>query len=117
ISVVGLPNGVSGAVTVTGPGNTNKLITSTTTLSNLQPGNYSLNIAPVAVGSTQYTASPATKVASVTRGNTTTSTVSYGGQSTSLTIDFSGLPGGSSPITQVTGPNGFSRAVTAATVL
>ncbi len=117
VSVVGLPSGVAGSVRITGPDSFNQTITTTSTLTNLTAGTYTVQANSVTNGSTQYTATPASSTVSVTRGNTATHTVSYGGQSTALTVDFSGLPGGTAASATVTGPNGFSRALTSATVL
>ncbi len=117
VSILGLPSGVPAAVRVTGPGLSERLVTTTTTLAGLQPGTFTVTAQSVTSGGTQYTASPTSSTITVTRGTTVTRTVSYGGQSTALTVDFSGLPAGLSPNATVTGPSGFSRALTASTVL
>jgi hypothetical protein len=117
VSILGLPSGLPAAVRVTGPGSTDRLLTATTTIAGLQPGTYSITATNVTSGGTQYSASPASSTITVSRGTTVTSTVSYGGQSTALTVDFNGLPSGLAPSATVTGPSGFSRSLTSASVL
>ncbi len=117
VSLVGLPEGVTGSVRITGPGGTDRTISESSVLSSMPVGNYTIAATSVVDGSTVYVPSPASTSASVTRGNSTTRTVSYGGTSTALTLDFSGLPGGLSPIAVVTGPGGYTKSVNTASVL
>jgi len=117
VSIVGLPSGLPASVRVSGPGITEQLLTTTTTLDGLQPGTFTVTAASVSSSGTQYTPSPASSTISVTRGTTVTRTVAYGGQSTALTVDFSGLPGGLAPSATVSGPSGFTRTLTSSSVL
>jgi hypothetical protein len=117
VSVVGLSPGVAANVRVTGPNGTNRLLSASGSVSDLMPGTYTITAQSVTSGSTQYVPTPATSTVSITRGSTSTRTISYGGQSTALTVDFSGLPADLSPSAQVTGPGSFSRSVTGPTVL
>lgn len=117
VSVVGLPTDVAGSVRITGPGGTDRSITASTVLSSLPVGTYTITASTVSKGATSYTPSPASSTIVVARGATATRTISYGGTSTALTLDFSGLPGGMAPSATVSGPNGYAKDVTGATVL
>ena len=76
ISVSGLPNGVNGAVTVTGPNNYSQAVTSTTTLS-VPPGSYSIAAAQVTNNNVRYNATLAGSPAAVVSGGTRSATVTY----------------------------------------
>lgn len=77
VTVNGLPGGVNAAVTITGPGAYSRAITSTTTLTGLAQGIYTVAAASVSNAGTTYTPSPATGNVSVGGGVTSTSTVTY----------------------------------------
>jgi hypothetical protein len=111
VTISGLPNGVSGNVTVTGP-STNQNLTSTTTLNNLTPGNYTVAGATVTNAGDSYTASAAQMVA-VTAGNTASANITYTKQVGALTVTISGATGN----VTVTGPNSFSQNITTTTTL
>jgi hypothetical protein len=115
VTITGLPNGVNGNVTVTGP-STNQNLTSTTTINNLTPGNYTVTGMTVTNAGDSYTASPAQMVA-VTAGNTTSATVTYTKQVGALTVTVTGLPNGVNGNVAVTGPNSFSQNVTSTTTI
>ncbi len=120
VTVGGLPGGTAGAVTVTGPSGYSHAVTATTTLSSLAPGSYTITAAAVSVSGTSWTATPASQTASVTAGGTTNRTVTYATTAPStgsLTVTASGLPGGTNAAITVTGPGGYSHAVTATTTL
>lgn len=118
VNVGGLPIGVAGAVTVTGPGGYTHQVTATETIRGLVPGTYSVAGANVATGGATYAPLPVSQSAVVTSNKTPVSrTVTYGVVTGSLAITVNGLPGGTNAAITVTGPNGFSRAVTATTTL
>ena len=71
VTISGLPAGVNGAVTVTGPASYSKLLTASTTLNDLAPGAYALAAANVAYGSGSLAATPATRQVQVAAGATT----------------------------------------------
>ena len=112
VSIIGLPTGAAGDVRITGPGGYARTITSSTTLTNLALGTYTITADPVTSSNTLFTALPASVTATVSRGATTSKTVSYAGSTTSLAIDFDGLPAGANAAAVVTGPAGFSRTLT-----
>ena len=117
ISVVGLPGGVAGSVDVSGPNGFSQHVTETETLSGLSPGSYTIAGAAVSSGGQMYNASPASQIKSVVIGSTATATVAYAGSLGNLTVTVNGLPGAALASVTVTGPGGFTRAVTATSTL
>ncbi|MEP6833431.1 MAG: M66 family metalloprotease [Gemmatimonas sp.] len=76
VTVMGLPAGVSSAMTLTGNGLTTP-ITGTVTIDNLAPGSYTLSASPVTVSTTVYSPSPVSSTVAITTGNTTNATITY----------------------------------------
>ena len=77
ITISGLPAGAAGSVTVSGPGSFSQVITATRTVSDLEPGSYSISAADVVVGGTVYTPSVGRPTVTVGAGATASVTVSY----------------------------------------
>lgn len=78
LAVVGLPNGVAGAVTISGPSGFSRTATGTTTYTGLVPGSYTISAASVAVGAATYAPSPATQIVTVAASNVAApATVTY----------------------------------------
>jgi hypothetical protein len=77
VNVAGLPPGASAAVTVSGPDSFERLVTGTTTLTNLAPGVYAVAAQSVAPGGVQYDPSPSTQNANLTSGGSASAAVSY----------------------------------------
>ena len=77
VTVSGLPAGVSGAVTVTGPGNFSQNLGSTLTIANLTPGTYTVAAANVLNGGTTFAPQLATQSVAVNAGTTANVTVTY----------------------------------------
>jgi|GEM_PF-713220 len=117
ITVSGLPAGVSAGITVSGPNGFSMAVTSTTTLNNLAPGSYSVSASPVTSGLATYNGAVTGSPATVSSGTVAQSSVTYAVVSGSLQITVSGLPAGVSAGITVSGPNGFSVAVTSTTTL
>jgi hypothetical protein len=93
------------------------MVTSTTTLTNLTPGLYTLAASPVVVSGSTYTSTPARSTVNVVASSTATpATVTYAIADGGLQITVTGLPSGPAAIT-VTGPGGFSQVVTVTTTL
>ncbi len=113
------------AVSVTGPGSYSRQLTSSTTLTGLEPGTYVVSATQVDTSTGSFapvvSGSPATVAAGATATATATVTVGYvfldptavGG----LQIDVTGLGTDVNAAITVTGPGGFSQAVTASTTL
>jgi hypothetical protein len=77
VRIEGLPAGVAGAVTVSGPNNFSQQVTETTTLGALTPGTYAVSASDVANNGTTYRPSVSRPTVPVTAGATATVTVSY----------------------------------------
>lgn len=118
VVVSGLPNGSTGALTITGPSGFNRNVTSTTTLTGLVPGSYSVAAANVTASGSLYLASPTSQTVTVTASAVASpATVNYTLATGAIAVTVNGLPNGASAAVTVTGPNGFSRAVTASTTI
>ncbi len=117
LNIGGLPGSVAAAVTVGGPGGFTRSITGSGRLSDLAPGTYTITAGAVSSGGQVYQPAPPSQTAVVTVGGTVARTVTYGATLGSLTVTVNGLPGGASAAVQVSGPGGFSRALTATTTL
>jgi sugar lactone lactonase YvrE len=81
VTVNGLPSGVNGVVTVTGPGGYTQAVTATNTLSNLALGTYSVAVGAASDGNTivpvMYDGSASSSTVTVTANTTSSATVSY----------------------------------------
>lgn len=77
LSVTGLPDGLNGAVTVSGPGGFSQTIQATQTTANLAPGIYTIAAANVLSGSSVYAPQPATQAIDVSAGATANASVIY----------------------------------------
>ncbi|MDQ3029853.1 MAG: hypothetical protein M3R09_07480, partial [Actinomycetota bacterium] len=90
VTISGLPAGTAAAVTVTGPGSYNQLVTADGLLADLSPGSYTVTAAAVPVGATTYSANPEVQTVEVSPNTTVPVTVTYGpsaGASLNLRID------------------------------
>ena len=118
VSVSGLPQGTNATVVVTGPNGFSQTATATTTLTNLPPGTYTISASSVTVSGTTYAPSPATRTVNVSASLVAqAAAVAYTSQAGSLTLTVAGLPSGASGDMTLTGPNSYSRALTATTSL
>jgi len=120
VTVTGLPGGVSGDVTVTGPALYSHHLTGSETLSALGTGAYSVVSVAVSSGGVTYNPSATTQSATIAGGSTTTVTVRYTAAAPvtgSLAVTLAGLPSGASGSVTVTGPGGYSQALTASQTL
>lgn len=110
VSVLGLPAGSSAAVTVTGPDGYAGSVSGTQTLSQLVSGTYTLAASSVTVGSTVYSASPASQ--SVFVGpSTANASILYATGAGSLALTINGLGTDGTAAVTVTGPNGYTQPV------
>jgi hypothetical protein len=116
VSIAGLPAGVNGDVTVTGPSSFSQKISASQTFPNVAPGTYTVAAASVSSGGQTYQPSQASQSIAVAAGQSQTATVTYGPTLGSLVVTVTGLTGTDAAIT-VTGPSGFSRALTATATL
>ncbi|MGH7696367.1 MAG: hypothetical protein ACRENH_15385, partial [Gemmatimonadaceae bacterium] len=114
ISVAGLP---AGSISVQGPSGYSTTIATTSTLSGLTPGTYTIVAAPIMQGVHRYTGSPATQSVTVAASATTNATVTYAVSTGSLSFSINGLLSGMSGNVRVTGPGGYAQTLTGAQVL
>ncbi|HJU69820.1 MAG TPA: PQQ-dependent sugar dehydrogenase [Gemmatimonadaceae bacterium] len=114
VTITGLPAGVSGAVTITGPDGFQFLTGSSRELAGLDPGSYTITAADVtAGGNVRYTATPATQTVVVTSGALATAApITYAASTARLAIAVLGLPTGTAASITVTGPGSYTRQVT-----
>lgn len=115
VSITGLPEGTGALVTVTGPNDFSQLLTATSVLNELRPGDYTVTASPVLVPAEglTYTPSPPQKSVNVAGGERATVEIGYNPPETgSLAVAITGLPGGTGAIVTVAGPNNFSQPLT-----
>ena len=116
VTVSGLPAGAQAGVTVTGPGGFSRAVSSTTTLTQLAAGQYTVAASDVVHGGSTYTGAPATQSYTVAAGaSVTTPAVTYVLATGSLSVTLAGLPQSSTAAIVVSGPEGYNRALTQAT--
>ncbi len=77
VTVSGAPAGSSLSVTVSGPNGFSKALSATATLSDLEPGAYSVTAAPMVAANLEYKGGITGSPASVTAGTTASVTVTY----------------------------------------
>ncbi len=116
LTVSGLPGGVPGAVSVTGPGFSQQF-TGTQTLTGLLPGTYAISAVAVSWGGSSYLPVPLSQTSSVSGGALAGVTVVYASSAGSLNVTIGGLPGGVLSNVTVAGPAGFSQILTASQTL
>lgn len=116
VTITGLPS-ASAAVTVTGPGGFNQLLTATSVLAGLQAGNYQVSAAQVNIGGSGWTASPANQQVTVSNGVPASATVAYTATTGAMNVVVGGLPAGVNAALSLTGPGGAIVPVTGSQLL
>jgi hypothetical protein len=107
ITLAGLPGGVDGNVTITGPGGFATVVRNSHTQARLTPGTYTLTAAVVSVGSGFYAASPDVQLVIVTAGATAGVTVNY---APSVALKLQPVTSGlSRPLQLIAPPNDNTR--------
>ena len=117
LNISGLPPGTAAAVTVTGPGAYSQSVTQETVLENLAPGTYTIAATHVLSGSLFMPAPTLQQVPVVASDQPAQASVIYVSAGTSLSIQITGLPGHVPASMTLTGPNGYSKQLTASQVL
>lgn len=118
VTVLGLPAGAQGSLTVTGPNAFSQTVSRTDTLELLEPGTYTIAAADVQASGRTYRPDPATQPATVSASLTyADATVAYGPGTGRLDLTIAGLPPGTDASVTVTGPSGFARTVASTTTL
>ncbi len=110
VSVSGVPSGVAAAITVTGPNNFSQAVSSTTTLSLLTPGTYTIAASSLTHSGTTYTPSPLTQQRVVSASlQPANASVVYARASGAITIAATGLPSGVTPTFTLSGASGTQQ--------
>ena len=117
ITTSGVPGGSSAALTLTSPSNAVTNPTASTTLSSAATGRWRLAAAAITSGGYSYTPAPASYDQTVLAGDTLRFPVTYALSSGAIAVTVGGLPGATSGNVTVTGPNAYSRTVTATTTM
>jgi hypothetical protein len=92
ITATGLPVGTDPAMTVSGPAGYNQPVTSTGTLSDLVPGEYTVTALPVSDGADQYSPNPSSQTVMVQASAAAEAQVAYGtGSSAGFNLRVDGL--------------------------
>jgi hypothetical protein len=118
ISVSGLPSGTAAAIRVSNGNGYAVDVTGTTTLSGLANATYLIASSNVSLNGTTYAPSPVSQSVNLKNGASRTISVGYAAVITTgtLNVTISGLDATPAAVT-VTGPNGFTRALTSSASL
>jgi hypothetical protein len=117
ININGLPAGASALVTVSGPANYSRTLTEEAVLDNLTPGTYQIAAQHVVAGPLFTPAPTVQQVQVAASAEATVANVTYVSQGTSLSIQVVGLPGSVPAKATLTGPNGYSKQVSATEII
>ena len=117
LSIVGVPSGVDAPVVVSAPAGGDIAVTASRLLSNASAGRWKVAAGPLLSGGFRYTPSPAAVDTILLHGDTARVALRYNVSSGALAVALTGLPAGTAGAVQVTGPDGFTRAVTATATL
>jgi glucose/arabinose dehydrogenase len=119
VTIVGHPAAHPAAVTVTGPGGFSRVLTATTTIGDLLPGNYTI-VAPAMEHPPdgRWVATPDNQSVVIPAGaGTTAATVTYALVTARLSVNITGLPNGVNASVTVTGPGGYTNVLTSSTAI
>lgn len=117
VSVEGLPTTAPAAVRVSGPSAFSQQVLATTTLENLPPGEYTVNVETVHFTNALYSSTTVSEKHTITAGHTESAAVSYGLASGAVDISVSGLPAGVGPSLVLIGFKGLTKTVLAAGIV
>jgi hypothetical protein len=115
VTIVGLPSGVPGKITVTAPNGSIQPVSASETLRGLSPGTYTLIAANVAYGGVTYASTSPSQTKVLDGDSTAHVTISYAAtpQHGLLEVAIAGLPSGVSGKINVTAPDGSARFLSA----
>ncbi|MEO7520626.1 MAG: hypothetical protein ABIW79_02300, partial [Gemmatimonas sp.] len=117
LTVSGAPTGSSDMLRVTGPNGFARMLGATSTLSDIAPGSYTITALDIVQPTATWRALTATTVRSITGEATDSVGVQYAVATGSLAVSMSGVPAGSNGVATISGPGGFSRAMTSSATL
>jgi len=115
VSSNGLPTGSTSDITVAGPNGFARNLTTSTTLSALTPGRYTVTARDVRTSLGTYVASPPTQVFDIVAGGTVSvAAITYAPSPAVIEVTVSGLLTGTAPSVTLTPPSGADIAISAA---
>lgn len=118
VTLSSVPPGATTTVTVNGPSGFTRSLTSSSTLTGLVPGRYTVAAAPLTYLGQRFDPRISLTEISITASLTpVVSEVVYEQSTGSLALTSTGLPAGTAPVFTVTGPDGVTRSVTGAQTL
>ena len=117
ININGLPAGALASVNVSGPANYSRTLTEETVLDNLTPGTYQIAAQHVVSGSLFTPAPVLQQVDVAASAEAAVANITYISQGTSLSIQIVGLPGSVPASGTLTGPNGYSKQISATEII
>ena len=117
VPITGLPNGTTAAIQLLDPTGATYNVTGAFRVIPAAAGRWRLSAAAVTTAIANYEPSPASRDETVLTGDTLAFGVQYRLTTGSLAVAVTGLPTGARGDVTVTGPGGFSRALTATTTL
>ncbi|MFL5401254.1 MAG: hypothetical protein ACJ8BF_00360 [Gemmatimonadales bacterium] len=112
VTIQGLPSGSSAAVNVTGPNGFVQSLFASQSISSLTPGVYTIAASNVSVGATTYAANPTSQTVAVAGGGSASAFVGYSTPRGNLALTIDGVGTNNKAVVTVTGPGGFTRALT-----
>lgn len=117
VTILGVPEDASAAVTVSGPSfPQGQPLASGQTLTRLLPGLYTVDAEPVETAEQLYSPTPRSQTSQVLANATANDTVTYEPIRGALLVAISGLPAGTPGQVTVTGPNLYRQELTSTTV-
>jgi len=117
LAITGVPAGVDAPVTVSPPGGGDVAVNASRLLSTANTGRWKVAAGTLRSGGARYAPSPAAIDTLVLYGDTARVAVRYDVSSGALAVALTGLPAGLAGAVQVSGPDGFTRALTATSTL
>lgn len=115
VTIGGLPQGLTGSVTVSGP-NFTQTTSVDTTFAGLAPGSYSVTPSDASDGTHTFAGSPQTVDVSASL-TPAAAAVSYAQATGTIDLTVTGLPGGANALVSIDGPGGYSSAPTGTTTI
>ncbi|MCU0624529.1 MAG: hypothetical protein MUF53_11825, partial [Gemmatimonadaceae bacterium] len=112
VSVTGVPEGFPASVRVTGPNDFTRVLTGTTTLTDIAPGEYELTADTVRLGSGRYDPVQVTQRVRVSASVVAApASVSYRAAPGRLLVSLLNVPAGATATATLTGAGGWARTV------
>jgi hypothetical protein len=117
ITVLGLPSGATASIKVTGTGGFSRAVSSSTSLTGVPVGTYTISAPDVSSGGNTWSPTAPTITVTVAAATPASATVAYGIATGSVSINVSGLPNGVGASATLTGPAGYQHTVNASETL